>query len=1519
MTGKKIAKPICDLAEGTRQALNLAGDVAIDSAVGITIAAAATALPAASAPAIVASSLVGQTLFSTLLSGITNPVHDVLHDVTQKIIPEGCKAAPVVIPMGEEPKACSAEPKIVKETKKNVNARAPGKKTNIQTINQLFINMGIPESEVEKIIKENDEKLTEINEKLDNVLNYIEKQDQQEALNSKLDTLKGGIELCGAIANFARVVGCPELQKAANIVGGGLQLGLGIAMCWVNPIMGVGMIFNGLSSLFGSILGGGPDPHEVILKEIGKISERLSEMHQDMFNLFEVNFKMQKIILDTIQEGFGLLSRQVAGQVGSFRAEVKAALHRIENLQVDILKDNDIASQQLYGKDYLNLQSRVEDGVNGRFSKDGFSSPVSYTANELSVWATKHAASPLLNKSKYRGFKSLSENRAVLDQVLTESPEKNAVQIMGYFEPSLVNPLMWFDTVMQYAQFTEHFWNIDFDENQRESIAKKGVEIIKFCDDLENNKDLWDQLVGDYYRELDDVKADIDDLVNRRNDIWTSSHDESYSAQEKRKLDNDESANIQAGVKSFDFVRGDVEGLMAKFEGRMPKSISVSTLSNNRIQAIRNGKEIDIKGLENLHSRKMYRDAHLTREILCAEYLGLVNEISFEQTGSLQGLSKEPTTSPDSPKEYQILLLTESPQALAVSDEWKLSFDMHLQFKNCPKQKTKKVTYHNAWKNMGKLKKFWDNNVKRLPWEEDGIKFFNEHIDLIKDNFKKSTALQADIEGGIGSDLSRQARELITENVIQKRQELAAMIVADEDKEDTATRTILNKLEQRLVKLDLYERRLRHYLYLSGKDLSSPEGKKIADSLINRRAIFEKLIKYIQEKDRSKLGLKEPEWLTMLTEALDETKRFSTDKLLALPNYKQLPQLHPKQVAQQGVLRLAISEQSREYYRLKFPLYAHYIDLKEYRERKNQLFIEEALKEIYDILKDEVLAQKYKESCNAIKSGQILSVSEKRYQEIFYTFYNWAIKTAAETTFVGTQDWVGKNKPESERYQTLVGLKISRHWSTNISTLYAIACEPKAAESLPKMVNHVMWQDGVRHILKMLAKPELEKVSMGLIAKEQRVHDLAKDSEKRELLKIESLEQFYKSGNALYKTIEKIAVSGVVSKLLAHYESTLEQMVALAEQNSGLSDKNLYNLLIGTTFAGSSIKLIDSLDADLTLIQRYSEMTLGYFDIDKILEIFKNKEKFLEIIEVEKDKKIVDKLKLYKAAVIKSKEQLSDIYSQLEETVLFRSEILKLSRGESSSYFSIKGSTLVINSTKFKFGFDEAKSNILSSFLSQAKGITGLVFEGEDFSYSDNLKFALTLVKKHPELSYLGLSDSSLSAEVIAECRDEFSALKSLRYLDLSKNKIVGDDMFQAQSQVWSLIDLLKSMPFLKILNLASTGMSSSTRKTMQDFWEHKTVSTVMDYEPFKFISHVSSVDLKNIQIERGVNVGPLELEKTLITLKEMKAGLLQRNEANNSKDLKPVMFGCLKPTMFAPKRASVNAETQTARISCEM
>lgn len=1507
---------VCDFLEGSRNAINFAGDIAIDASIGIGIGAVVAALPETSIPAIIGSSIVGESIISNLFTGLTDDAKSALHGFTSNIVPDACKSAPIVIPMGS-----SVTPQKSSPVKTNNNQKLIVHKhvqINNKNITNILINLGVSEDQLQQILQNHSASLTEIEKKLDKVLEWQKNQDKHQNQQAKFEQYQSAQALCGSLSELGRVIKCKELAQAAAVVGAVVQLALGIAMCYVNPVMGAALIIGSIANLIGIFSGPGPDPHQLILDQIGKLSEQIVAMHTDMLKLFDQNFKLQKLIIEIIQLSSQNLIQIVKGEIGSFRVNVQASLERIETLQRDIAKFITTGHQQLYLKDFVKLQATVEDFVAGRIPSENIPQQIISLANEVASWSTRHALNPLLNSAEWRQIDSLRTNRELLNTIFNQDPSISANNVIGYFSPQLSNPAFWLTTVNLYTQLTETFWNINIDPAQCEAIQMQGKNIIQYCNALNTTSEMWASPLNDYYKSLHNVQNLIRQYCDQRSRLWLSNCNRNYTLNEKRKRDEGHATELQneIDISKHNLFERDINALLAQFTGRAPNQLSLNLqanqaefihIANNRLIS---SSAIKLPVLENLNKKRIYQKINLEKEILCAEYLGILECVNVDQQNSITGLDKKISLGKDN---KWALILSQQPGAFSTSSQWNLTFNINIKLKDDNPQALKKLTFQRPWEEMPQLPKFWDE--KRLKDEvgeynghalifldsDDTKKHLKNHVELIVQDFNITRPMECVTQTLITP--AQSIRTKIESEIKRLRRQIASEILQGNVNDDAVSQAILEQLKQQLITLDYHARQLQHLLYIAGKDLTSVAGKALASKIITSEQIMGELSLYIKLNNED-ISLTNTPWLTILDADGAAENKINAYSIVNLKetNY---PVYHPKNIAQRGLLMLDLNILVRQALRHQFPLYAHYLSLERYQADEARQYMEAALKEIYGLI-ERTFALKYQKARFRIQHNNSVSIDRKDYKKFYYAFLQWCSTSAREEQFIGNREEVKQLFAHPDRWPSMVRLKIERGWEKNIAALYQLACLVKTHSNVyitkniedSGLINYCMWRDGMNSLLKMISYPGITSEALGLL--NHVTTDRYVNDEKVYELQKQHVADVINHGENLYQIIENIVLSPIIDKLLQHYENTFAQLVAIAankRKQSHISEQALYDVLVETQFAGSTIKLLDSLNADRLLLLTYCEMCLDHFPWQNTFNSILTKEQLLAAIAPTNDpsSSLQRELEKIHQNISAAKTYIVDLFQQIRELINLREALLAFSRNEKNPIISSNNSMLVINASQFQFGFDDLKARLLHQFLGQTSGINGIQFVEEDLSKAQNLKNVIQLIKLHPEITHLGLLNSNLNSHVINECLPEFKLLAHLKILDFSNNLLIdSEDEFVQSVDVDRLCQLLYLSTLSKLI-LINTGLNFSTFQTMKDFTQsHAGTKTALQAVEriTKKKPHEIRLNLSHINLNRLVCVGPRSLEAELSVLRSIHTNLIQRIEIlKNSRPIKVDQF----------------------------
>lgn len=1287
-------------------------------------------------------------------------------------------------------------------------------------------------------------KLQAIENKLDKILKRQETQD-------KLELLKDISAATDMIAGIGNALDCRELAMGAKIVGGMAQIAASIALMATNPFTAIGGIFGAIFSLFGLFGKPGPDPTEVILENIRNLSEQLQRNHREVMGQFEQNAKMQKVLLDVMVKGFAKLYELINLQVGSMRVEMHAKFAEIQRLQIDILNQVEIGQQQLFLKDVARLENTVEDFVENRLNIQSQEHYAKGLASELSAWARTHSSNTLVNGRFLQGRGSLLQTPAALDRHFSEDPEETANFNLGCFNPDLPNPLLWVKVVTLYCDVTRKAWYADFDHNQQEKIEAKGKSIIEFSKQLREKPSLWESAFEEYNNVLRNLKEISSQIAKSESTRWFSALNESYTSGDvphdavEDGIDLLEETSLTGFISQFDYHSrpGKIKLVLKDNDLKV-----INVEDNNKIVLPKHvlGK------LKDLSMKKLAEDLKLSSEMLCAQFMGSA-EITFEQVEKVSGLDIKGSTKDAN----GYITLDEDLSENAVDEKWGVRFTVKIKFKN--ESESKQLTqalYEQKWSDVQRLLKDWDNKTKDIKVNDDKFgERCNQRLDRIVDSIGRGAAQPAYAEV---VDLKGDAQNSLEMEIVLQRNRIAQFLIPDSG----SSHALSAAFHQELVHLDLAARKLQHLMYIAGKDTKTPEGEALSTKILTKEKLLTMLNTQLTE-------FKRPDWLVALDDALDPKKALGVEDVLKLKNAK-LENSHPTKIIEQGLLRLDVNKSiiegiKHQFWRLREKLLGD-----NYKDDAFNQFLNSAIIEIIDAVKG-LRDQIFQSSKYAIDKSD--SMSPKKYGECFDKFKEWAIHTSTLASFVGDKNYAQQVFNKTNKYwESLIPLKLSANWATNIAVLYEWARLSNQDQGQVKntALNYVMWHEGVSELRKMILNPELSQHSIGLILKDERSesseHNQVKIFDKQNL----HLKRISEEGGDFLKTLEYIAQSRAIEELIERYNAKFNELLQHDQNESTLE-------IIASELEGYRL-----------WIKSYSQMILGHFQWEPVFEQLLSKEKLLAQFNALKSTGGDWKnwLNEYKVTLNKSTSDIADLFGQIKESIKFRDALIAFSQDTKSinTVFSIEGANLVINTKDFDFALDTQKIELLEAFLGQAQGIKGLCFRGDDFSNPKTLKILLKFIARHPQLHYLGLSDCQLSSEILEECLAEFSALGHIHSLDLSHNSLVTpkkDVAVLTGAQTSKIIDVMVGIGGVKNVCLDNCGLDERSvlriEKDLQQLEKRSGVQCVLG----KFVSSPeNSVSISNkADFTHVVKLGPPIFMQDLLAIRELKSSLEQQKQ----------------------------------------
>lgn len=526
-----------------------------------------------------------------------------------------------------------------------------------QPIEKNLTLIGVPKSDHEKVINEGLKRtnfsLNQLEEKLDKVINWQVAQDEKIRRAQTFQEIEQAVELFGQLGV---ITGCRELQQFSVFVNAGIEIGKHITTLTsgfaFGPIVGIGCAALSIFSLF---MKNGPDPTQIILEQIGKLSEQINDLRRETKDYFLKNSKMQAEILNTICVGFSKLSQQVDRQITGLKTEMYTLQQDLQGRLNFLIRYEQHAHIIQYLTELETACSHVNLYKSEIYSSNITANVVEQGRNLLS-WVMEKSSNELLTGRAF--LRSLLSHQK--DEIIITGEKLNFLSeflvgdldaerlnfFLGFFaiyaqkkfnanynekeikdvsvrrkskiippvdSITIPNPLVWFQAIQNYIELYAIFPQLDSegDEKALEAMIEVGQRGLNFIDHLAHDQVFWEKLLANYHENLKTVRSCAEVYADKYCKERLNELNAAYRQTIISKQDDISALNLLANPDT----------LISQFAGR-----SICHLPGD----INTG-ESCLKAFTRLEEDKLHKEfifegfkSQIPKEILCAEYLGKI-------------------------------------------------------------------------------------------------------------------------------------------------------------------------------------------------------------------------------------------------------------------------------------------------------------------------------------------------------------------------------------------------------------------------------------------------------------------------------------------------------------------------------------------------------------------------------------------------------------------------------------------------------------------------------------------------------------------------------------------------------------------------------------------------------------------------------------------------------------------------------------------------------------------------------
>lgn len=318
---------------------------------------------------------------------------------------------------------------------------------------------------------------------------------------------------------------CSALKTA---VSGAAKVASGVAgtMAVLGPIAGLGMTALSLINLF---MNDNNRENEMIYNQLQKI---FKEIHGIRYQIHHLDKRLDHVEskIDSVYRiicfGFDAVLRTIISEQDKTRVFLRFSFDQVlegmRRLHEDLINRTDALLLQPMRENLFEIEKEKEGS---QFFQEMSKGKYNKVLSDMEFWMTREDERRVFNGSNYGGFGASEVLPFVTD--FANFPENNYFlgRFIGYLanyakkcgvvldEKELINPLIWMDNAEQYMKLTssvlrfhpEWLINAQFDK-----VIENGEQVLKFIEDIRDNRAFFLQLFDEYETNLRAVYDAID-------------------------------------------------------------------------------------------------------------------------------------------------------------------------------------------------------------------------------------------------------------------------------------------------------------------------------------------------------------------------------------------------------------------------------------------------------------------------------------------------------------------------------------------------------------------------------------------------------------------------------------------------------------------------------------------------------------------------------------------------------------------------------------------------------------------------------------------------------------------------------------------------------------------------------------------------------------------------------------------------------------------------------------------------
>lgn len=394
-----------------------------------------------------------------------------------------------------------------------------------------------------------------LHEREQNASNNKEDKEDKISSDERIKGLEGARKTLEFLAELGQRESNPELIQLATIADASAQMTIAGMQLMSGSIAGAAML--GPIGIFGSAAltifntlkprGSQFEPATMVLiQHLKGISEQVKNMHGEMRDSFAQTFENQRIIIQTVCEGFSRIKDVIRKEVYDLKVPVMEIVSRLEsnlNYVSNTLMDNQqTISLQPLAHLINRARARLEETENYDAEKEA-----QKIHGEIADWIKfrGHLSKPIYtNASRTTHLDRKIDSDYIFNNVIRNVSDNTVLENIGYLSyearrvlndsadekkdseqksrdmfENVFEESSWLVAANHYVQFREKFADFIPDNEFKvlDSVVSSGKNQLEFIQFIQRSNRLFQLLFQQYESALNEVKALADEVVSQVN------------------------------------------------------------------------------------------------------------------------------------------------------------------------------------------------------------------------------------------------------------------------------------------------------------------------------------------------------------------------------------------------------------------------------------------------------------------------------------------------------------------------------------------------------------------------------------------------------------------------------------------------------------------------------------------------------------------------------------------------------------------------------------------------------------------------------------------------------------------------------------------------------------------------------------------------------------------------------------------------------------------------------------------